>query len=71
MNELLNEFIVNYKLYEETHKAVMNLPSVKNEINKLKQRKNKKIIDESDSEFESEYGNGRNHKSTEQCNHSI
>ena len=62
LNEFLNEFIVNYKLYEETHKAVMNLPSVKHEINKLKQQKNKKIIDESesesenDSESESEYG---------------
>lgn len=34
MNNLLNDYIANYKLYEETHNCIMNLPSVKREINK-------------------------------------
>ena len=34
MNNLLNDYIANYKLYEETHNYIMNLPSVKREINK-------------------------------------
>jgi hypothetical protein len=49
LNELLNDFIVNYKLYESTHNAVMNLPSVKHEINKLTKLRNRNIINESDS----------------------
>ena len=34
VNNLLNDFISNYKLYEETHNCIMNLPSVKREIAK-------------------------------------
>ena len=34
LNNLLNDFITNYKLYEETHNCIMNLPSVKREISK-------------------------------------
>ena len=34
VNNLLSDFITNYKLYEETHNCIMNLPSVKREINK-------------------------------------
>ena len=29
MNHLLKDFIQKYKIYEETHKGVLNLPSVK------------------------------------------
>jgi len=34
LNKLLNNYITNYKLYEETHNCIMNLPSVKREIAK-------------------------------------
>jgi hypothetical protein len=34
VNNLLSDFITNYKLYEETHNCIMNLPSVKREISK-------------------------------------
>ena len=34
LNKLLNDYITNYKLYEETHNCIMNLPSVKREIAK-------------------------------------
>ena len=34
VNNLLNDFISDYKLYEETHNCIMNLPSVKREIAK-------------------------------------
>jgi hypothetical protein len=34
VNNLLSEFIHKYKLYEETHNCIINLPSVKNEFNK-------------------------------------
>ena len=34
VNNLLNDYIANYKLYEETHNCIMNLPSVRREINK-------------------------------------
>ena len=34
VNNLLSDFISNYKLYEETHNCIMNLPSVKREISK-------------------------------------
>jgi hypothetical protein len=34
MKKLLGNYITNYKLYEETHKCIMNLPSVKREIAK-------------------------------------
>lgn len=35
INNLLKDFITNYKLYEETHNCIMNLPSVKREISKM------------------------------------
>ena len=44
MNNLLNDFITNYKLYEETHNCIMNLPSIKREINKINQ--NEEIYDD-------------------------
>jgi len=34
VNKLLSKYITNYKLYEETHNCIMNLPSVKMEIAK-------------------------------------
>lgn len=34
LNNLLKNYIDNYKLYEETHNCIMNLPSVKREIAK-------------------------------------
>ena len=34
MKKLLGNYITNYKLYEETHNCIMNLPSVKREIAK-------------------------------------
>jgi len=34
INNLLRNYINNYKLYEETHNCIMNLPSVKREIAK-------------------------------------
>jgi hypothetical protein len=34
LNKLLSNYITNYKLYEETHNCIMNLPSVKREIAK-------------------------------------
>jgi hypothetical protein len=34
LNNLLSNYIENYKLYEETHNCIMNLPSVKREIAK-------------------------------------
>jgi hypothetical protein len=34
VNNLLSDFISNYKLYEETHNCIMNLPCVKREISK-------------------------------------
>ena len=34
LNNLLRNYIDNYKLYEETHNCIMNLPSVKREIAK-------------------------------------
>ena len=34
INNLLKDFTTNYKLYEETHNCIMNLPSVKREIYK-------------------------------------
>jgi hypothetical protein len=34
MKKLLGSYITNYKLYEETHNCIMNLPSVKREIAK-------------------------------------
>jgi hypothetical protein len=34
LNKLLSDYTTNYKLYEETHNCIMNLPSVKREIAK-------------------------------------
>ena len=34
LNKLLSNYITNYKLYEETHNCIMNLPSVKREFAK-------------------------------------
>ena len=34
INNLLSDFITNYKLYEETHNCIMNLPSIKREFAK-------------------------------------
>ena len=34
LNKLLSDYTSNYKLYEETHNCIMNLPSVKREIAK-------------------------------------
>jgi len=36
INNLLSDFITNYKLYEETHNCIMNLPSIKREFAKKK-----------------------------------
>ena len=47
VNNLLSDFITNYKLYEETHNCIMNLPSVKREISKsIETYKNDEIFDE-------------------------
>jgi hypothetical protein len=43
INNLLKDFTTNYKLYEETHNCIMNLPSVKREIYK---RNYTDVIDE-------------------------
>jgi hypothetical protein len=40
LNNLLKNYIDNYKLYEETHNCIMNLPSVKREIAKKSELNN-------------------------------
>jgi hypothetical protein len=63
LNKLLNNYITNYKLYEETHNCIMNLPSVKREI--AKKSELNEVYDDlpdlisisSDDDNEYEYGN--------------
>jgi hypothetical protein len=44
LNELLNNYIDRHNLLEETHKKIMELPSVVNELNKLKPPTNEPFL---------------------------
>jgi hypothetical protein len=50
LNNLVNDFVEKHKIYEETHKGVLNLPSVK----KLLFNKEANVITDSDSDSDSE-----------------
>ena len=55
LNKLVKDFVEKHKIYEETHKGVLNLPSVKK---MLSLNKELNVISDSDSESDSENNEG-------------